>query len=58
MKTLVEYVNNGDFTWNAKMHDRYQGLSLAEVKSRIKNGGPSESSSFKKGNKGHGFTLA
>lgn len=39
MEPLVEFVNNNKFTWDAKMNERYQGLSLSQVRSHIKFGG-------------------
>ena len=41
MQDYVDYVNTNKnkFTWNAEIHERYQGLNLAQVKSHIKHGG-------------------
>jgi len=39
MKPLVDYVNSNEFSWKAQLHERYQGLSLAQVAEHIKLGG-------------------
>lgn len=39
MQPLVDHVNNNGYSWKAQLHDRYQGLSLAQVADHIKLGG-------------------
>ena len=32
MSPLVDFINEGNFTWQAELNERFNGLSLAELK--------------------------
>lgn len=33
MNDLVDYVNSNDFSWKAGLHHRFEGMTLAEMRS-------------------------
>ena len=34
MNSIVDYVNNNQFTWKAEVNPRFEGLTLAEINGR------------------------
>lgn len=40
---FVDFINKNNYTWNAKMNERYEGMTLAEVQNHLKYGGIPES---------------